>query len=722
MKTLWRSGAVFLAVCGAAVASGVTPVTWEQVGQAADELTFVQRITGFALTCPEAELERLLVAKPALPGERAQMVPHVMAEALLARNRGKALEFWRSKRAAVPAEIQGIFFTAFAETDAKGAVALLKDLEKDEAYPFYFYAVLGGVAKNDPEGAFKLAAEATVVKPAEAMMMVLGLIAQKNPEKAMALTVKLPEAEARGQMVGQVLGQWFSHSPEKALKWADGAKLPEDALGAFSWMYAEYARGHAEEAERWLAGLKDEQLKKALREAMMTQSTPAQLWGAAERDGWKAIPEHSLGEMIEYAGSLKPAEAARLFKSIPAERLKDKDDVVRITQAWAWVDGNAAAAWAEALPAGEVRESAILRMNTMWQMIDPKRALAQIEATPPGGLKAQLVRNVAVGLAKVNPTAAIEWINTQTDRAGKERALASLVEMGANRNPEETAQLLAKLDAGPARVKAYAEFMDNWAEHDPEGTMDWFLTLPAGAERKGMSQRVMSEVAGKVPEHAAAMLEDVTDPVERAQLATSLMTTYVPLNPEALPALLATMPQGEARNRALTEALGAIAARDPGAAVQYFQTAELGAQRADAIGGVARTWAQKDPAAAALWVAGFAGDTTLPKGKLAYAIGSVTREWAAVDPAASLAWVDTLQAGSSARTEATRSISFELVKTYPARAFDAMAREPSLARKSDAFSYVMTQWNKTDPEAAARHVQASTLPEATKTWLLSIKK
>jgi hypothetical protein len=698
----------------------VVVATWSEVLSAKDELTFVQRISGYALTCEERDLQAHLQEKPVISSERAALIMAVLTDAWLVRDPGQAIAFWEKQGSDWPSAVQAKFFAKLAEINPPAMRVKLKQSASSPAHDDYVAAAVQGLAVKTPDAALELALSADAKENPFLVMLVVSAVAATDIPKALKYTEQISDLESRSQAIGQVLDVWFWKTPAEALAWAGRAGLSDELLNMLAQRFAHYAHDEEQKADRLLAGVTDARLRAALLAGLLSHATPAQLWARVKRGGWTGVSDESLQEMVAFAGEQKAEEATRLFKSIPVERLKNEDLLKKMTQTWAWLDADAAAAWASSLPIESERETAVLRMNTMWLLIAPEKAFAQIEATPPGPLRAQMVRNTALGMSKIDEGMAINWVNALPDDPGKKAALESMVKLGAGWNPEETSRLLGKLSAGPYRAKTYGEFASKWTEHDPESALDWMLGLPEGNERRAVSREVLGGIAVKNPDYAAAMLGEMGNRDEQRVLARALMRDYVGAHPDALPGLVAVLPEGGIRTRAVVDALKAIARSQPETALHYLDTMNLGDQRSAGLNGIVTAWSVNDPQAAAQWVTGalYAPAADKSAGKVA---GALVKSWADQDPQAAAGWVAQLPQGEIKNT-ATQALAAGLMDRFPARAFAMLTALPDASKQGTQLTEVVRHWNESDPVAAERFISESGLPADLKQRLLKLKK
>ncbi|MBW8782627.1 MAG: hypothetical protein JF599_12195 [Verrucomicrobia bacterium] len=697
----------------------VVVATWSDVLAAKDELTFIQRISGYALGCEERDFQARLQEKPVASSERASLIMEVLTDAWLAQEPGQAIAFWEKQGSGWPSTVQAKFFAKLAEINPKALRVKLAQSASSPAHDEYMAAAVQGLSVKTPDAALELALSADEKGRSFLVMLVVSSVAATDIPKALKYAEQISDLESRSQAIGHVLEVWFQKTPAEALNWANRAALSDELLSMLAQSFSHYAHDEEEKADRLLAGVTDARLRAALLAGLLSQAMPAQLWAHVKKGGWTGVSDESLQEMVAFAGEQKAEEATRLFKSIPVERLKNEDLIKKMTQAWAWLDADAAAAWASSLPVESERETAVLRMNTLWLLIAPEKAFAQIEATPSGPLRAQMVRNTALGMAKIDEGMAINWVNTQPDDPGKEAALESIVKLGADWNPEETAVLLGKLSAGPYRSKTYKEFASKWAENDPESALDWMLGLPEGNERKAVSREVLAGIAGKNPDYAAAMLGEIRDRDEQGALARALMRDYVGGHPDALPGLVAVLPEGKIRTRAVVEALTAIARSQPETALHYLDAMNLGDQRFAGINGIVTAWSATDPQAAAQWVAGVLyAPADKSAGKVA---GALVKNWAGQDPQAVAGWVAQLPQGEIKNT-ATQALAAGLMERFPARAWAMLTALPDASKRGAQLTEVIRHWNESDPVAAERFIGESGLPADLKQRLLKLKK
>ncbi len=184
----------------------------------------------------------------------------------------------------------------------------------------------------------------------------------------------------------------------------------------------------------------------------------------------------------------------------------------RLLHRWAVSDGHAAAAWAEQLPAGPMRETALSEVAIDWAnsslsdaatwahqltsaperaatmlavaneavRSDPVQALslaAEMSANPQ---RDQLIRHAAMEWAVQDGDAAAKWARQITNPSLRDQVLADVATAWSDHDPISAAGLaVAEIPPGQAQSDAVVGIIERWAQQQPEQAADWVEKFPA---------------------------------------------------------------------------------------------------------------------------------------------------------------------------------------------------------------------------------------------------
>lgn len=693
----------------------ITSASWRDVESAPDELTLIRRVSGWALTCPPAQLADGLARAQVLPATHRTMAESILAEAWLERAPATALAYWRDHRGQLAPHIQVIFYRKLARMDPARAEAELAQAEAGAAANYYQLAIIDVLLDQQPLAALSLARSLEATDSRWILVSLLASLARSDPEKAIAEAEQIAAEDLRRAARQSAAGVWFEASPADALRWVSAHLPASEAEPLIHSLVSKLARQDFAAAERLAAELDQPWLHRALDSALDSLPT-GQLYERVMNAGWRGIPQRVLSRLIDYAAKQEPREALRFFQSVPPEHVAGEYHAKQLATAWTLIDPDSAQGWAAGLPAAKLRDEVVLRINSMLTELDPQLAMAQIAATPAGPLHARMVQNTARAFGKRDLPGALAWIGSLTPGPDQDAAVEGLAHIGAEFDPAGMVKGLAAFPASPARIKAHGDFARLWALQDVEAAIDWFATLPAGPERTATQRTIFEAASTHAPDRALELVKTITNRTEQDTLINKLALGLVEEDAESALDLANVLPRGATRARTLGSMLARLAQTQPDRAVQLVQAGDFGSDRAEVLRIFASDWGRSAPAAAAAWVGSLIADPAL-EAPMAYVSHAIAAEWSEREPERALAWVDTLPAGK-VRHRALVALTGEMARRYPQKAFDLALGDPGVRRDAGALREVARVWLQIEPVAAEHYIRASDLSERVKQKLL----
>lgn len=141
--------------------------------------------------------------------------------------------------------------------------------------------------------------------------------------------------------------------------------------------------------------------------------------------------------------------------------------------------------WAESLPEGALRASAMDRVANRLVAEDPEAAAAWVEkfAGDPGS--ARVIEEVGDEWAERDPVAAVSWLETIDSGEGKKWAMSSAFGEWVKKDPLAASQHLVAMNDSPERDSAISGFAGRLAYEDPQSAIAWAgeISDPAARER-----------------------------------------------------------------------------------------------------------------------------------------------------------------------------------------------------------------------------------------------
>jgi hypothetical protein len=209
-----------------------------------------------------------------------------------------------------------------------------------------------------------------------------------------------------------------------------------------------------------------------------------------------------------------------------------------LLRCWAEADGRAAAAWAEQLPAGQLRETVLSSVAIEWANTDLNATAEWARQLPDAGEQQTLLLAAANEAVRTDPVA----------------ALRLAVEFPEDTEGDETIRRAAM----------------EWASQDAAGAMEWAKTIPDEALRHTVLAAEFVAWSETAPGTAAAHA-------------------------------LETLPEGRLLNDTLVSIVQRWAQTDAPAAAAWVERFPNGSLRAAAIDNLLSQWRQIDPVAADHW-------------------------------------------------------------------------------------------------------------------------
>ncbi|MDF3056218.1 MAG: hypothetical protein K0R17_433 [Rariglobus sp.] len=340
-----------------------------------------------------------------------QQARDVLAQAMAARD-PEAMVVWaeQSLPEASRKELYGPFFRIWAGTAPATAAGLLSLLVVTEP----------GGATVDPQ-----------------MLDLLGQVSAlwsgADVNKAVEWMKSLPEGATKTRALEQMAYQWAERDPHSASAYVSAQNNP--ALVAM--VAGKWAEADPVAASAWARTLaQGEALNQALSSLV---STWAQKDPRAAAGFLSGLPEGTAREgavltLVSAWGHTAPAEVAAWVARCPGVSRAPALD--RLMGLWTGSDITAASAWAELLPAGGVRDAALLSFSRAAQTTSPALAFQSAGKILDGSTRDGQLRSVAV-----------EWI--QSDPAAAEMAIAGSTLSGIVRiQLLESARLAVKVNRG----------------------------------------------------------------------------------------------------------------------------------------------------------------------------------------------------------------------------------------------------------------------------------
>ena len=394
--------------------------------------------------------------------------------------------------------------------------------------------LLDPVAERFPEDAVAFALAAPPGRMSkDAARYVIQTIAAKNPARARELADRFTTEETRKEALE---GYWRGFAKADAVA----------ALGQATASGEKYARAtvlHSLDLESWNPRRVDEfgQLLEpkewvdlAERYARVNPAGAARLVGQfVSRTDAEHLPVQAEWLIASWFGRSDGERGIEWAQGLPE---KVRASALRsVAEYWAAADPAAVVArLGELLPEGSERTGAFVGAMRPWIGHDPDAALAWVDALPPGELRAAVERAAIENLAS-------------NDRA--EEALARLSQLApsatgdiytyaatqnlADRNPRRLVEWSLYFAGTGHSFPSVGSVVAGWFARDPATAIPWVTALPAGAARDEAAAQCAA-VASRADEAAAVeWLGWVADPTRRKSAAETVAQVWAERDPQA---------------------------------------------------------------------------------------------------------------------------------------------------------------------------------------------
>lgn len=205
---------------------------------------------------------------------------------------------------------------------------------------------------------------------------------------------------------------------------------------------------------------------------------------------------------------------------------------------WAKADGRAAAAWAEQLPAGQLREDALSSVVVEW--------------------------------ANTDLSSTVEWARQLPDATEQQTLLLAAANEAVRTDPVEALRLAVQFSEGTEGGETIRRAAMEWASKDAAGAMNWAKTIPDEALRHTVLAAEMVAWSETAPENAAALaVETLPEGRMLDDTVVSIVQRWAQTAPQAAAAWVECFPDGSLRTAALENLIWQWRQIDPVTARQW---------------------------------------------------------------------------------------------------------------------------------------------------------
>lgn len=503
----------------------------------------------------------------------------------------------------------------------------------------------------------------------------------KNPVNAHAFLQSNEDSMYKELFTNSLFGAWGARDPEGALAAVDAITDPGERADAMSAALGQLMTKDPQRTFEILRAGPESENVSSYRDIFYhwTNQNPTQAWAAIETIQKESIRFRAIAGYFNSLVKSHPTEAAA--KSFQLTRAEEQIEAANeIFQHWIKEDFDAAIAYLESLPKGQVFNGTLSPSIHALSQSDPVKALA--------------------------------WAQEKTKGRLHDSIVAEVVRQIASKSPEEAATIVEQLPFGRAYKSSIKSLAGKWAREDPQSALAWISTLPDGEEKSQALNRASSTFARFHTEDAKRYVSEMEAGDSRVHLVERLTTILVNKDPQDTLNWINTLNDESLKQTAYTETLANWARANPITLLKHLKENNEEARLPTLSARMAKSWAVIDPSAAADWVNSLeAGEARIN------AIGGLSREWLQHDPYEASLWISQLPEGAE-RDRGAGNLVNETYRSDPSTALDWATGISNSKQRNRMIEKVVKHWAQKNESAAVEALKLSDLPPAEITLIL----
>ena len=235
----------------------------------------------------------------------------------------------------------------------------------------------------------------------------------------------------------------------------------------------------------------------------------------------------ALDDILANAGLEDVKKALAWANALPDGPMK-KSALAKIMERWGQLDGPGAVAYATELYAETGNASLIREALKGWATKDPKTAYQQAaELGLSKGLQRDIRYELLTQWAEQNPSDAAGYALANRNPENWGGIVGTVAEQWAKQDPKSAVTWAASLTSGKDKKSAIYESISNWADQDVSAAASYITAQPPGEGRDTMAGTLARKIGQENPEAGVKWAAMVGDPAaqERA-VAGALIDLY----------------------------------------------------------------------------------------------------------------------------------------------------------------------------------------------------
>ena len=162
------------------------------------------------------------------------------------------------------------------------------------------------------------------------------------------------------------------------------------------------------------------------------------------------------------------------------------------------------------------------------------------ESLPDGPLKGTAMGRIAEAYVRKDPQAAAKWGARFADKDYASSAIEQIGGRWAENDPVAAVGWLESLPAGAGQTAGLRNAFGDWEDRDPAAAGEYLLAMPQSAQRDSAISGFAMGYAWQNPQLAIAWAQDIKDPAIRQSSLTRAGQAYFRRDPEAARAWMET--------------------------------------------------------------------------------------------------------------------------------------------------------------------------------------
>jgi hypothetical protein len=263
-------------------------------------------------------------------------------------------------------------------------------------------------------------------------------------------------------------------------------------------------------------------------------------WGAiAGREAFdfaSQSEEEDLSATLSGWAAADPSSALAMVENLPAEYADQRESLERsLIIGIADRDLPLATDLAQKLGADRERHGGNLMRMVAHEVIrsqGPEAAARWAENLPAGRIKGAAMDRVAGSFARENPESAAAWIETFAEQDFASGAVAEVSETWGRKDPEASVAWLEQLDGGAGQSSGFQEVLDDWEDSNPQAAANYLAQMAKSPQRDAAISGFAKGYAWQDPQTASAWAQDISDPALRERSLADVARAYFRRDPQ----------------------------------------------------------------------------------------------------------------------------------------------------------------------------------------------